>query len=152
MGVLLFLLFVVVPVAEIALLIELGSLLGAAPTIAIVLATGALGAFLARREGLRIMTGWQQAVAGGKPPTDGLVDAILVAIGAALLLTPGILTDVVGFSLLIPWSRKRLSAPLRRMVLKKMQASVTTHSHWPPAQPEVIDVQATVQDAHVVDV
>lgn len=110
----LFLLFTVVPFVELMLLMALGDVLGFAGTVALVLITGALGASLARREGMRVLQKTQEELSQGQIPEDGLLGGLLVLIGGVLLVTPGVLTDVFGFSLLIPPVRKLWARMLRR--------------------------------------
>jgi UPF0716 protein FxsA len=108
------LLFVLVPVLELMVLIELGQVVGLWPTLALVVLTGVAGAMLARAEGLRVLWAFQQEMAAGRLPGQALQDGISVLVGGAFLLTPGVLTDVVGFSLLLPPSRRWIQARLHR--------------------------------------
>ncbi len=101
----LLLLFVVVPAVELALLIEIGSVIGTANTFAIIVATGIAGSWLARTQGLSVWRRFQERLASGAMPGNELVDGLIVLISGALLLTPGVLTDVVGLLGLIPPSR-----------------------------------------------
>ena len=100
------LLFVVVPLVELVLLIQLGQVVGFWPTLALVVFTGVTGAALARLEGLRVLFQFQSELASGKLPQQALLDGISVLVGGAFLLTPGILTDFAGFALLLPLSRR----------------------------------------------
>lgn len=113
------LLFVVVPLLELVLLVQLGQWVGLWPTLALVLATGIAGASLARSQGLRTLAAFQGEVGAGRLPSGPLLDGLAVLIGGAFLLTPGLLTDVVGFSLLIPatrgWLRSRVVKRLEKM-------------------------------------
>jgi len=108
----LLLLFIVVPVVELALLIELGVRLGTVPTLVFLLTTGFMGAFLARRQGLSVLRAAQDQMQRGELPADSVADGILILLAAALLITPGVLTDGVGFLFLIPAFRKRIKATL----------------------------------------
>lgn len=112
------LLFIIVPVVELMLLIELGQVVGLFPTLALVVFTGVTGAWLARAEGVRVFFQFQQELESGRLPGQAMLDGISVLIGGALLLTPGVLTDVVGFSLLfLPtrrWMQRRVRARLER--------------------------------------
>lgn len=110
----LFLLFTLVPILELALLIRIGQWIGTLPTLAIVVATGLAGAWLARREGTRAWRDVRQALAAGGLPGDALLHAFAVFLGGALLLTPGVLTDLVGLLLLVPPSRTAILRRLRR--------------------------------------
>ena len=114
----LLILFIAVPLVELALLIKLGNAIGLWPTIFIVIATGVLGAALARSQGTRVISAIRAEVAEGRPPTESLLNGLMVLVGGVVLLTPGLLTDLLGFSLLIPftrnWFRKKLSSRLRK--------------------------------------
>lgn len=114
------LLFVVVPIVELMLLIELGQYIGLLPTLGLVMLTGVSGAWLARAEGMRVFFQFQREVASGRLPGQALLDGISVLIGGAFLLTPGVITDVVGFSLLLPltrrWIQRRVRASLERQI------------------------------------
>jgi UPF0716 protein FxsA len=102
----LFLLFTIVPLAELALLIKLGQFLGVFYTILIVVVTGALGAGLARLEGFRILKEIEREINTGALPADKMFDGLIIFCSGLLLLTPGIITDLVGFMGLIPFTRK----------------------------------------------
>lgn len=108
------LLFVVVPLIELVLLIQLGQVVGLWPTLALVVFTGVTGAALARLEGLRVLFQFQSELASGKLPGQALMDGISVLVGGAFLLTPGILTDLAGFALLLPLSRRWIQRRVRR--------------------------------------
>jgi len=119
----LLLLFTVVPAVELYLLITLGQVLGAGPTIAIVLATGMLGAALARREGARVLENWQEATAKAQIPKDGVVSSVLVLVGGVLLVTPGVVTDLCGFLLLLPWSRRMVASVVRKQLEQRFEVA-----------------------------
>lgn len=107
------LLFVLVPLLELILLIRMGEWVGLWPTLALVVLTGAAGAALARAEGVRVFFQFQGELAAGRIPGQALLDGISVLVGGAFLLTPGILTDVVGFALLVPFTRRRIQRRLQ---------------------------------------
>lgn len=107
------LLFVVVPILELVLLIQIGQVVGLWPTLLLVVTTGVAGAALARAEGLRVFWQFQKELATGHLPGQALLDGISVLVGGAFLLTPGILTDVAGFSLLLPFTRRWLQKRVR---------------------------------------
>ncbi len=109
----LLILFIVTPLVELWLLMLVGEQLGATPTISLVLITGFVGATLSKRQGLRTWLTIQQQTQQGKLPTDALLDGLMIFIAGLLLITPGILTDVVGFSLLVPLVRQGLRHRLR---------------------------------------
>lgn len=115
----LFFLFVAFPLLELAILIWVGTRIGVWPTIGIVLGTGALGAYLARLEGLRVWHRIQHDLATGRMPVAEVVDGLMIFLAGILLLTPGLLTDALGFALLVPRTRKAfrhaVGRRLRRM-------------------------------------
>ena len=114
------LLFVIVPLLELALLIQMGRMVGFWPTIAVVVFTGVTGAWLARAEGIRTIWKLRDDLANGRVPGQAIMDGMAVLAGGALLLTPGILTDVIGFGLLLPPTRhaiqQRIMARLERSI------------------------------------
>ena len=116
----LLLLFVVLPAVELALLIELGSRFGTLHTLALIVLTGVLGASLARGQGLGVMRQIQAEVAAGRLPATSLVDAAIILVAAALLVTPGILTDGFGFLCLIPACR----SVVKRILWRRLEDSV----------------------------
>jgi len=113
-------LFTIVPLLELSLLIEIGQRIGLVYTILIVLATGFLGAALARREGFGVISRIQNELHSGQLPGDSLLDGALVLAGALLLLTPGLLTDVVGLCLLLPPTRALLKSRLKEYFRAKI--------------------------------
>jgi UPF0716 protein FxsA len=116
----LFLLFTLVPLIELALLIKLGQYLGALPTIFLVIITGGIGVFLAKDQGLMVLSKIQYDLQQGILPGDSLLDGLLVLVGSVLLITPGLITDIIGFLLLLPFSRtvvrKFLKIKLRNLI------------------------------------
>ncbi|MEM9456057.1 MAG: FxsA family protein [Myxococcota bacterium] len=156
----LLLLFTVVPVVELYLLITIGQRLGAEPTIGLVLVTGFLGATLARREGARVLRNWQEAMARGQMPKEGVISSVLVLVGGVLLVTPGVMTDVTGLLLLVPWSRRWIAGVVRSRLEHRLQVrsfvpdpSMFAHAadrahpdagppHPGPTEGAVIDVDA----------
>jgi UPF0716 protein FxsA len=116
----LILLFTIIPFIELSLLIELGTYIGTLNTIMVVVVTGILGAFMARIAGLSVLFKIQENLREGLFPGDELFDGVLILIGGALLLTPGLLTDAVGFFLLLPLGRAGVKKWLKEAVKKKM--------------------------------
>jgi UPF0716 protein FxsA len=104
----LLLLFIIVPIIELALLIQLGRWIGLWPTLALIAVTGVLGAALAGREGLRAWHAFQLDVYQGRVPGRAILDGLSIFAGGALLLTPGLVTDALGFALLLRPSRRWL--------------------------------------------
>jgi len=101
----LFLLFLIVPVIEIYLLIKVGSIIGGLATVASLLLISALGAYLVRSQGFRIISEIQGELSRGRLPAAQLMDGALVFVGGVLLMTPGFFTDFVGIFFLVPASR-----------------------------------------------
>jgi len=126
----LLLLFTIVPLVELYLLVKLGTVIGVGPTIAIVLLTGILGAWLARVQGLSVVHRLGADLAEGRLPTDALIDGLLILVAGAVLLTPGLLTDAMGFALLVPQGR----AAVRKLVVARFAR------RFKPVDPDVIDV------------
>ena len=122
----LLLLFTIVPLVELYLLISLGRVIGVGATVLIVIATGALGAFLTRIEGLRVLRRVQDELAEGRVPTERLLDGLLILIAGAVLLTPGLLTDLLGFFLLAPPGRKLVRRALSAAVRQRFSLEKAT--------------------------
>jgi UPF0716 protein FxsA len=118
----LILLLVGVPLLELALLIEIGRYVGTVPTVAIILLTGMLGAALTRRQGLAVLRQVQSEMAAGRLPAGQLVDGLIILLAAALLITPGVLTDAIGFFCLLPAGRRIVKAWLRRWLEGALRA------------------------------
>ena len=112
----LFLAFTIIPIIEIFLLIEIGSMFGALTAVTLVILTGFLGAFLARMQGLQTLYRIQESLREGRMPSGELLDALLIIIAGLVLLTPGFLTDSAGFLLLIPTTRNSIKYWLRRQI------------------------------------
>jgi UPF0716 protein FxsA len=150
----LLLLFTILPLVELWLLVRFSGMFGFWTTIALVLGTGMAGAGLARWQGFQVIQRVQAQMREGILPAQAIGDGALIFAAGLLLITPGILTDALGLSLLVP--------PLRKLVLKGVQlwfakhVRVETHSFHtgpngaqPPGRSTIID--AKVIDAHVVD-
>jgi UPF0716 protein FxsA len=108
------LLFIVVPIAELALIIKVGSYLGVWPTIGLLIAISVGGAWLVKWQGIFTLRRIQVELAGGRLPTRQLVDGALIILAGALMLTPGFLTDIAGILLLIPPTRIAVRSALMR--------------------------------------
>lgn len=117
----LLLLFILLPVIELAILVEIGRYVGTVPTIALVVLTGALGAYLAKREGIGVLRRIQDDVRAGRMPGPAIVDGVIIVIAGAVLITPGVLTDIVGFLCLIPATRRLIRAELWRRITRAVQ-------------------------------
>jgi UPF0716 protein FxsA len=127
-------LFIIVPIIELAVLIQLGRWIGLWPTLAIIAATGILGAALASREGLRAWRALQEDIYQGKVPGRPILDGLSIFSGGALLLTPGLLTDVLGFSLIIKptrrWLQNKVVNRFGGRLIKQGQVFVQMPQGW----------------------
>ena len=145
----LFLLFTVVPLVELYLLIAVGRILGPVATIGLVLLTGAVGAWFARLEGARVIRRWQEAMARQQVPKDGVIDGFLIFIGGLMLITPGILTDIAGLSMVMPATRRLIAGVVRawferQIATGRVQVYAPGYNGSPGRPQEVIDVQGEV--------
>ncbi len=120
MGLVLVLLFLVVPFAELAVLIQVGDWLGVADTILLLIGISVTGAWLAKRAGISVLVRMRQQLEMGRVPAAELVDGFLVLLAGALLLTPGFLTDCVALLLLLPPVR----ATVRRILRKRFERNI----------------------------
>lgn len=119
---LLFALFIVVPIAELAVIIQVGNLIGPLWTVALLLASAILGSWLLRREGRRTWRAFQEALTEQRVPSREVADGALVILGSALMITPGFLTDVTGMLCLFPPSRAVLRRMLTSLVMRRVLA------------------------------
>ena len=122
----LILLFTIVPFIELTLLIEIGSHIGTLNTIIIVIITGIIGAFMARIAGFTVIMKIQDNLREGIFPKDELFDGVLILISGAFLLTPGLLTDALGFFLLIPFGRLIVKRWLKEIIQKRIERNEIT--------------------------
>ena len=134
----LLMLFIGIPLIEVLILIKLGSLFGFWPTIFLVIGTGILGAYLAKLYGLTIWYKIQQDLNAGVMPADKLVEGLLILIGGIVLLTPGLLTDVLGFMLLIPFTRNYFKKFAKTKFMKMSQGQ-TSNIYWKGIEAKNID-------------
>jgi UPF0716 protein FxsA len=118
-------LFIVVPIAELAVLIQIGQLIGIWWTIALLVADAVLGSLLARSQGRITWRRFNEAVAGGRVPAREVMDGALVLFGGALLLTPGFISDILGIVLLLPPSRALVRRVLVRRFAGRMVVSMS---------------------------
>lgn len=113
------LLFILMPIIELMVLIQVGTVIGALNTIGLVLLTAIIGAALLKRQGLATLTRANQRLNSGEIPAREMAEGLILAFGGALLLTPGFITDVIGFLCLLPGSRHWLvSQAMKRMVVQ----------------------------------
>lgn len=128
-------LFVVVPLVELTLLLQLAHWTDPWTTLALVIVTGVVGTVLARSQGWKTMRRIRSELAAGTMPAEALMDAAMIFCAGALLLTPGILTDAFGLSLLTPFCRRWY----RRRLLSWFRRHFQLHSTAPPGHTRIID-------------
>ena len=116
----LLILFVIVPVTELYILIEVGKKIGSLTTIGIIILTGIIGAYLVKSQGFMILRKIQNDLNEGIMPGDSLIQGAIILAGGILLLTPGFVTDIVGFIFLIPVSRN----VVKKYLLKWLQGKI----------------------------
>ena len=119
----LLLLFVFLPMIELYLLIMLGARIGPMPTIGLIVLTGVIGATLARQQGLSTLAKIQNELKQGRAPTQELVEGAMIVVGGLVLLTPGILTDIFGFAMMVPGSRRSLAKQFKVRMPRGFTAS-----------------------------
>ena len=117
----LFLLFSIVPAVELAILVYAGSRIGIPETLSIVIATAIAGAYLVRREGIGVLLRIQNELNQGTFPADSMLDGALVLVAGALLLTPGFITDIIGFLLVLPASRPMIKSVIASLLKRHME-------------------------------
>jgi len=120
-GLLLFVIFIGVPFAEIYVLLQVGHVIGIFNTLGLLVLVSLVGAWLAKREGLGVLRRMQDTVRAGRVPGVELIDGFLVFLAAALMITPGFLTDVVGILLLLPPVRAGIRGALRRYLAHRIE-------------------------------
>ena len=122
----LILLFILIPAAEIAVLLLSGNTIGVWPTVALLIATGVLGSYLAKKQGMDTLRKVQEQLQYGRMPGDEILDGICILLGGVLLLSPGFLSDIFGLLLLLPPSRAALKPIILKMLKKWMNRRTIT--------------------------
>ena len=131
----LFLLFLLVPLIEIGLFIQVGGAIGLWPTLGIVVLTAILGTVLLRSQGLAVLSQLQQSMNELQNPAEPLAHGAMVLFSGAMLLTPGFFTDVVGLSFMVPGVRRAVY----RYVKARVNVQSFTYGEAPPQEPDIID-------------
>ncbi|WP_099188656.1 FxsA family protein [Tepidibacter mesophilus] len=127
----LILLFTVVPLVELAILFKLNAYIGFFSTIGIVVFTGVLGAYLAKSQGREILFRIRYEMQDGRLPGEQLINGLCVLVGGAMLLTPGILTDISGFILVIPITREVVKVFVKKKLQKMVdEGNVNFYFRW----------------------
>ncbi len=122
----LLLLLIIIPAMEIGILIWSGNTIGVPFTILLIIMTGIIGAWLAKKEGIQALRLVQIQLQNAQIPSDVLLDGICILVGGTLLLTPGFITDTVGFLMLIPYTRTFVKIWMRRFIKKKIESGQFT--------------------------
>ncbi len=143
----LLILFITIPLIELFIFLTLGDQIGLLPTIGIIVVTGFLGAYLTKRQGFKALAKYQEAVHAGRLPHKEVVDGLMILVAGAVLLTPGFLTDAIGFALLLPVVRDQV----RVLFGKYLKGRVTVAgqemreaSEPKKKEPDVITVEAEI--------
>ena len=142
MRLLLIVLFIVVPIAELALLIQVGQLIGVWWTIVLLIADAMLGSWLLRSQGRAAWRRFNQALGGGRIPHREVVDGVLIIFGGALLLTPGFISDIFGLLFLIPPTRAVMRRLLVRRGMLKLVGAMPGTASPPNGRPHDIEGSA----------
>jgi len=132
MPLLLVALFILVPIAELAIIIQVGQALGLWWTIALLIADSVLGSLLMRSQGRAAWRRFTEAVQSGRAPAREVADGVMIIFGGALLLTPGFISDIVGLLFLLPPTRAVIRRLFLRQAIKRMTASMRVAT-FPPA-------------------
>lgn len=155
----LFLLFVLLPLADWVLLWSLIQLLPWWVSILLVLGTGAIGAFFARRQGSHVLSEIRRELSDNLVPANTLLDGVMILFAGALLITPGLITDTLGLLLLIPFSRKWFRHQAFELAKRYLQVqAVNFQASWPQARrndADIVDGQVvqdhSVHEAEIVE-
>lgn len=143
-----FLLFIVLAVAEIYVLISVGGLIGTLPTIGLILFTGIIGVSMLKQQGFSVFAKLQEKMRQGQAPAQEMVEGVLLIIAGAFLITPGFVTDAIGFLWLIPQTREFFAKALIKKGMFKMQGVHVSGSYEaggnPFGQPRPGDDENTV--------
>src|SRR5918999_6581937 len=135
--------FIVVPLAELYVILKVGDAIGALWTIALLAADSVLGSLLMRAQGRSVWRRFNEAMGAGRMPHREVIDGVLVIFGGALLITPGFVTDIVGLILLVPPTR----AVVRRLAMRRIGRRVTAEmAGSPPRRPRGFDVEGTATE------
>ncbi|MGE7905156.1 FxsA family protein [Peribacillus sp. NPDC094092] len=122
-----FLMFIIaMPVVEIIVLLLSGNLIGFWPTVFLIVATGLIGAYLAKRQGMETWKKAQEQIRYGMMPGNEIIDGICIFLGAALLLSPGLISDIMGLILVFPPTRNLLKPIVIRFIMNRMNKGKVT--------------------------
>ena len=119
-------LFIAVPIVELFLLIEIGQRVGTLATVGLIIGTGVVGASLARQQGISTLARLRNDLDAGQLPAEPIFDGVLILLAAVVLITPGVLTDLVGFLCLVPAYRRFLKRFLKRRFERAVQTATVS--------------------------
>ncbi|RKH49823.1 FxsA family protein [Corallococcus aberystwythensis] len=123
---------ILLPLAELYLLITLGHHIGLGSTLALLAASAVLGSLIARKQGEKVFRNWREAMGGGGVPEEGLLNGVLVLVGGALLIAPGFLSDVMGLALMVPPLRRWMTARVRRSLEQTLRSGAVRFTQVGP--------------------
>lgn len=126
MGLLLFVIFIVVPVVELYVIVQVADVIGVLETIVLLIAVGILGSWLVKKQGMAAWSRLQATMAAGRIPTNEISDGALIMFGGALLLTPGFVTDILGLFLLFPPTRALVKTAASGAIKRRVQRRTGT--------------------------
>jgi UPF0716 protein FxsA len=149
---LLFVSFVVMPLVEIYVLIQVGQVIGAWPTVLLLVLDSMLGAWIVRHEGARAWRALNEALASGRMPATEIADGALILVGGALMLTPGFVTDVLGALVVLPFTRPIARRLLAQVVSRRLLVvGVTSYGSYDVRRPGQEPGEGPVVRGDVVD-
>ncbi|MCW8093236.1 FxsA family protein [Alteromonas sp. ASW11-130] len=125
----LFLLFAIMPIIEIAVLVQVGDVIGGWNTIALVLISAFVGAYFVRREGVNTLKTAQQKMQSNQIPGQEMLEGLMLVVAGVLLVTPGFITDTFGLLLVLPPSRKFFAQKLKKHLSMQVVTGASFHSH-----------------------
>jgi UPF0716 protein FxsA len=141
-------LFIIIPIAELYVILKVGDLIGILPTLALLVADSLLGSWLMRSQGRAVWRRFQETMQTGRVPHREVFDGVLVIFGGAFLITPGFITDIVGVLLLLPPTRSLFRRWLMRRGGRMLGISIATGRRTPPPRVgEDFDVEGTAYEA-----
>jgi len=138
-----FLVVLIIPFAEIYLLLQVGTLIGAFPTIFLVVFTAVLGAWLLRQQGFATFHRFQASLAQGAIPAYEIIEGPIILAGGILLLTPGFITDILGFACLVPQIRKKIA---QYVIENHLVQTGGPFQQAKPAEQDVLEGEYTKED------
>ena len=143
-------LFLIIPIIEIYFLIKVGEVIGALPTIILVVLTAVIGAGLLRQQGLSTRARLQQNISQGKIPAQEMLEGVILAVGGALLMTPGFVTDTIGFLCLLPFSRQYIASNIMKRSAMSVGATMGGFGGGSRGQPGASDAEVVEGEFTVV--